>query len=253
MGSYPGSTQDRSCERLGKQAAAQLPQAERDGSQADKNWCKMEENRTLKPTAETENCCWESCFLIFDPWKIDTPFRLHWAIPHSSSSPQLFQPICPTNLAFETLQILGPHLIFSLKPRCFLVAAGCCYWVWRKTNGLQAVWLSNGTRRRPTYIRWASETAVPTKNLIEGRSVRRVQLASSNDSRREVSQGRAHSLHCASVYLGESTQAHKLPGDSCQEPRKTSTRYWIYTVPPLWFYCPDFVLECSLIKNNLQL
>lgn len=129
-------------------------------------------------------------------------FKLDWEISHSSS-PQIFQPIFPTNLAFETLQILGPHLIFSLKPRCFLVAAGCCYWVWRKTNGLQAVWLSNGTRRRPTYIRWASETAVPTKNLIEGTSVRKVQPAGSNDSKeeRDPVEELIHFPVCASIIL----------------------------------------------------
>lgn len=28
---------------------------------------------------------------------------------------------------------------------------------------------SNGTRRGPTYIRWASKTAIPTENLTEER------------------------------------------------------------------------------------
>lgn len=128
-----------------------------------------ESNSTGLRTA-TENSAFSFCSL-----KIKSTFNLNQAISQSSSSPQLFQPAFPTNLAFETLQILGPHLIFSLKPRCFLVAAGCRYWIWRKTNALQAVWLSNCARRRPTYIRWASETAVPTKNLIEGTRVRKVQ------------------------------------------------------------------------------
>lgn len=111
----------------------------------------------------------------------------------------------PTNLAFETLQILGPHLIFSLKPRCFLVAASCCDWVWRKTNGLQAVGLPNGTRRRPTYIRWASKTAVPTKNLTEGTSVRK----DSRNSSKRGTHGSAQPHHCLWIdYYTDSQHNH---------------------------------------------
>lgn len=143
----------------------------------------------------------------FCPLKNKNTFKQDWTTSHSSSTPQLFQPIFPTNLAFETLQILGPHLIFSLKPRCFLVAASCRYWVWRKTNGLQAVWLSNGARRRPTYIRWASETAVPTKNLIEGTSVRKVQPAATT-WRGETSHRRAHSLHGLCIDYTDSQHKH---------------------------------------------
>ena len=168
-----------------------------------------------KATAEIWELLMRIVLSHFCSLKNKNTFKLDWAISHSSSSPQLFQPIFPTNLAFETLQILGPHLIFSLKPRCFLVAAGCCYWVWRKTNGLQAVWLSNGTRRRPTYIRWASETAVPTKNLIEGTSVRKVQPASSNDLKRRGIPRKSSfiSLFVHRLYW-QSTQAYKLPVNS---------------------------------------
>lgn len=215
MGSYPGSTQDRSCEGIGKQAAAWLLQTEcvmaARETRPDVRWKRLEGR--LKATAEIQKLLTRTvlshfCFIR----KKKQPFKLDWAISHSSSSPQLFQPIFPTNLAFETLQILGPHLIFSLKPRCFLVAAGCCDWVWRKTNGLQAVGLPNGTRRRPTYIRWASKTAVPTKNLTEGTSVRKAQPGSRNHSKRGI-HGSAQSLFVDRLHW-RPTQPYKLPGNT---------------------------------------
>lgn len=205
----------------------------------------------LKATAEIWELLMRIVLSHLCSLKKKNTFQLDWAISHSFSSPQIFQPIFPTNLAFETLQILGPHLIFSLKPWCLLVAAGCCYWVWRKTNGLQAVWLSNGARRRPTYIRWASETAVPTKNLIEGTSVRKVQPAAT--TRRGIPQMSSFISLVVHRLYWQSTQAYKLPVNSNWKPGKSSSRYWIYTVPQLWFYCRYFILECSLIKTNLQL
>lgn len=209
-GSYPGSTQDRSCEGLGKQAAAWLVQTEcvmaARQTRTDGRWKRLE--RWLKATAKIWELLTRTGLSHFCSLKNRNTFNADSAISPSSSSPQLFQPIFPTNLAFETLQILGPHLIFSLKPRCFLVAASCRYWVWWKTNGLQAVWLSNGARRRPTYIRWASETAVPTKNLIEGTSVRKVQPAAMT-WRGEASHRRAHSLHCLCIDYTDSQHKHR--------------------------------------------
>lgn len=167
----------------------------------------------------------------------ENTFKLDWAISPSSSSPQLFQPMLPTNLAFETLQILGPHLIFSLKPRCFLVAASCCYWIWRKTNALQAVWLSNRARRRPTYIRWASETAVPTKNLTEGTSVRKLQPARGTTSKKKGITGRVHSILCASILLTVNTSVKAHRKQELKNKKKPQDRQDLY-IPIIMVFLP---------------
>lgn len=190
------------------------------------------------------NCSTRTVLSHFCSIRNKTPFKLDWAISHSFSSPQLFQPIFPTNLAFETLQILGPHLIFSLKPRCFLVAAGCCDWVWRKTNGLQAVGLPNGTRRRPTYIRWASKTAVPTKNLTEGTMSGKYSqtAATAQEASMEV-------LNHVTVWRSMTLTANTTIQASSKHPFKKNRKklHWIYTVPQLWFYCCYFgVKSCKI-------
>lgn len=180
----------------------------RDGSWADRNRCGMEGTRTDAESTDLRTATEHSAvsFLLLETWKHIQARLGNFSI--FFIPPTLpFQPVFPTNLAFETLQILGPHLIFSFKPRCFLVAAGCCYWIWRETNALQAVWLSNGARRRPTYIRWASETAVPTKNLIEGTSVRKIQPAGGTNSKKKGIIGRTHSVLCASILLTVNTSA----------------------------------------------